>query len=114
MHYIAPQFSLSMVRQRYQLQFSGGVGYQMYADKSKVYGKPRDVSMNKMAANLAFAGEYFISSRWGASARLNWLASGSDTYSVKYHGEKWNVEEPKTGTGYFGQLSLTFGLNYHF
>lgn len=114
MHYIAPQIALSFVRNSYQLQLSGGAGYQMYADKSKVYGKPRDVSMNKMAGNLSFSGEYFLSSNWGVSARVNWLSSSSDTYSVKYHDKKWNVEEPKTGSGYFGQLSLLFGINFHF
>ena len=114
MHYMAPQVSLTMVKKHYQLQLAGGIGYQFYKDKSKVYGKPRDVSMNKLAGNLALSGEYFLTSHWGASARLNWLASSTETYSVKYHDEKWNVEKPKTGTGYFGQLSLVFGLNYHF
>ena len=114
MHYMAPQVSLTMVKKHYQLQLAGGIGYQFYKDKSKVYGKPRDVSMDKLAGNLTLSGEYFLTSHWGASARLNWLASSTETYSVKYHDEKWNVENPKTGTGYFGQLSLVFGLNYHF
>lgn len=114
MHYIAPQVALTMVQKHYQLQFSGGVGYQLYHDKSTVYDKPRKVSMSKLAGNLALSGEYFLTSHWGASARLNWLASSSESYSVKYHNEKWDVENPKTGTGYFGQLSLLFGLNYHF
>ena len=48
--------------------------------------------MDKLAGNLALSGEYFLTSHWGASARLNWLASSTETYSVKYHDEKWNVE----------------------
>lgn len=114
MHYLAPQISLSLMREHYQIQFSGGVGYQFYRDKSTVYDKPRDVSMNKLAGNLALAGEYYLSRHWGVSGRLNWLASSSERYSVEYHDQKWNVENPASGTGYFGQLSLTFGLNYHF
>ncbi len=99
MHYVAPQLSLSMVKEQYQIQLTGGIGYQFYKDKSEVYGKPRNVSMNKFAGNLALSGEYFLASHWGVSARLNWLASSSETYSVKYHGERWNVESPKTGVG---------------
>lgn len=114
MHYLAPQLSLTLMRKHYQLQFSGGVGYQFYRDKSTVYGNPRDVSMNKFAGNLALSGEYYLSRHWGVSGRLNWLGSSSERYSVEYHDQKWNVENPPSGTGYFGQLSLTFGLNYHF
>ncbi|WP_291528833.1 hypothetical protein [Bacteroides sp. UBA939] len=114
MNYLAPQMSLSVMREHFQLQLSGGVGYQFYRDKSTVYDKPRDVSMNKFAANLALSGEYYLAEDWGISARLNWLTSESERYSVKYHGTKWNVEDPKTGTGHFGQLSLSFGINYHF
>lgn len=55
-----------------------------------------------------------MSSHWGASARVNWLASSSESYSVKYHNVEWDVESPRAGSGYFGQLSLLFGLNYHF
>lgn len=114
MNYLAPQLSLSLMRRHYQLQLAGGVGYQFYRDKSRVYDKPRDVSMNKLAGNLAFAGEYYLSRHWGVSGRLNWMASSSESYSAEYHGREWQVEKPETGTGYFGQLSLTFGLNYHF
>lgn len=114
MHYLSPQISLSVVKRYYQVQLAGGVGYQFYKDRSRVYDKPRNVSMNKFAGNLSLTGEYFLSSHWGVSARLNWLSSGSKTYSVKYHDKEWNVESPQTGTGYFGQLSLLFGLNYHF
>lgn len=114
MNYLAPQLSLSLMRKHYQLQLSGGVGYQFYRDKSRVYDKPRDVSMNKFAGNLALSGEYYLSRHWGVSGRLNWLASSSERYSVDYHDQEWKVEKPATGTGYFGQLSLTFGLNYHF
>lgn len=114
MHYLAPQVSLTLMRKQYQIQFSGGVGYQFYRDKSRVYDKPRDVSMNKLAGNLALAGEYYLARHWGISGRLNWLVSSSERYSVEYHGRKWEVVNPSTGSGYFGQLSLTFGLNYHF
>lgn len=113
-HYIAPQIALAMVKEHYSLQLSGGAGYQFYKDRSKVYGKPRKVSMNKLAGNLALSGEYFLNGNWGISGRLNWLISDSEVYSVKYHSETWNVEKGKDGTGYFGQLSLLFGLNYHF
>lgn len=114
MHYLAPQIALSMVRKHYLLQLSGGLGYQFYRDKSTVYDKPRKVSMSKFAGNLALSGEYFLTNNWGASARLNWLSSSSNTYSVEYNDDEWHIEMPKTGSGYFGQLSLTFGLNYHF
>ena len=66
MHYMAPQISLTMVKKHYQLQLAGGIGYQFYKDKSKVYGKPRDVSMDKLAGNLALSGEYFLTSHWGS------------------------------------------------
>ena len=46
MHYFAPQLALFMVKQKYNLSLSTGVGYQHYKDKSFVYGKPRDVSMS--------------------------------------------------------------------
>lgn len=114
MHYMAPQVALTMVQKHYQLQFSGGIGYQLYRDKSTVYDKPRKVTMSKFAGNLSLSGEYFLSSHWGASARVNWLASSSESYSVKYHNVEWDVESPRAGSGYFGQLSLLFGLNYHF
>lgn len=113
-HYFAPQLTLTYLQKHYQIQFSGGVGYQLYADKSTVFDKPRDVSMNKFAGNLALSGEYYLSRHWGVSGRLNWMASSSERYSVDYHNTTWKVEHPKTGTGYFGQFSLTFGLNYHF
>lgn len=113
-HYIAPQIALAMVKKHYSLQLSGGAGYQFYKDRSKVYDKSRKVSMNKLAGNLAFSGEYFLNGNWGISGRLNWVISDSEAYSVKYHGETWNVKNAKDGTGYFGQLSLLFGLNYHF
>ncbi len=114
MHYLAPQLVWAYVQKRYQIQFSDGLGYQFYHDKSTVYGKPRKVSMNKWAANLALSGEYYLTRHWGVSGRLNWLISGSERYSVDYHNEHWEVKHPNTGSGYFGQLSLTFGLNYHF
>lgn len=114
MHYLAPQLGLAYVQERYRIQFSGGVGYQLYNDKSTVYDQPRKVLMNKWAVNLALSGEYYLTQHWGVSGRLNWLISSSEDYSVEYHDEHWNVEHPKTGNGDFGQLSLTFGLNYHF
>lgn len=113
-HYLAPQLALSLVQPRYLLQLAGGIGYQWYHDRSTVYDRPRKVSMGKLAGNLALTGEYFLTGHWGASARLNWLASSSGSYLVEYHNETWQVWNPKSGTGYFGQLSLLFGINYHF
>lgn len=114
MHYIALQAGMFYFQKHYMLQLAGGVGYQLYNDKSIVYGKSRDVSMNKLACHLSCGGEYFLTQCWGLSARLNWLISSSDSYSVDYNGQHWQVDNPKTGGGYFGQLSLLFGLNFHF
>ena len=93
-----------------------GVGYQHYKDKSFVYGKPRDVSMNKLAYNLSAGGEYRLSPLVGISAKLNWIVTSSESYSVRYHGQKWQVESPELsgGGGCFSQLSLLFGMNLHF
>ena len=116
MHYIAPQIALFMVKQKYNLSLSTGVGYQYYKDKSFVYDKPRDVSMNKLAYNLSAGGEYLLSSHVGISAKLTWIVTSSESYSVKYHGQKWQVESPELngGGGCFSQLSLLFGMNFHF
>lgn len=116
MHYIAPQIALFMVKQKYNLSVSTGLGYQHYKDKSFVYDKPRDVSMNKLAYNLSAGGEYLLSSHVGLSAKLNWIVTSSDSYSVKYHGQKWQVDSPvlSGGGGCFSQLSLLFGINFHF
>lgn len=114
MHYVAAQIGVFFFYKRGLWQVSAGPGYQVYKDKSTVYGKPRDVSMNKLAFNLSGGGEYFLSRHWGLSARLNWVLSSSEAYSVDYHGEHWQVNDPQTGGGYFGQLSLLFGVNYHF
>lgn len=114
MHYLAPQLGLFFFQNRYQIQLSTGIGYQFYSNKSQVYGKPRDVSMDKLAGNISLIGEYFLAKQWGLSAKLNWLISDSERYKVSYHGNSWEVEHPQTGEGYFGQLSLIFGLNYHF
>ena len=109
MHYFAPQFALFMVKPKYNLSLSTGVGYQHYKDKSFVYGKPRDVSMNKLAYNLSAGGEYRLSP-------LDWIVTSSESYSVRYHGQKWQVESPELsgGGGCFSQLSLLFGMNLHF
>ena len=114
MHYVAAQVGVFFFHKRGMWQVSAGPGYQIYKDKSTVYGKPRNVSMNKLAFNLSGGGEYFLSRHWGLSARLNWILSSSEAYSVDYHGELWQVDNPQTGGGYFGQLSLLFGVNYHF
>ncbi len=114
MHYLALQLGVFFFHKHGMWQVSAGPGYQFYADKSTVYGKPRDVSMNKLAFNLSGGGEYFLSRHWGLSARLNWILSSSEAYSVDYHSEHWQVNDPETGKGYFGQLSLLFGVNYHF
>ncbi|MGI6815307.1 hypothetical protein ACFX5L_02030 [Bacteroides sp. KG123] len=114
LNYLAPQIGLFFLRNNYRIQLSAGAGYQFYMDKSVVYDKPRKVSMDKPACNFALAGEYLLTRRWGVSARCNWVLSDSERYSVVYYGEHWKVEHPDTGEGCFGQLSLTFGLNYHF
>lgn len=116
MNYIAPQIALFMVKQKYILSLSTGLGCQFYKDKSTVYDKPRNVSMNKLAYNLSAGGEYLFSSHLGVSANLNWIVTRSESYSVQYHGQKWQVESPElsSGGGCFSQLSLLFGLNYHF
>lgn len=116
MHYVAPQIALFMVKQKYNLSLSTGLGYQHYKDKSYVYDKPRDVSMNKLAYNLSAGGEYLLSSHIGVSAKLNWIVTSSESYSVRYHGQKWQVESPEMsgGGGCFSQLTLLFGMNFHF
>lgn len=116
MHYIAPQIALFMVKPKYNLSVSTGLGYQLYKDKSVVYDKPRNVSMNKLGYNLSASGEYLLSSHVGVSAKLNWIVTSSKSYSVSYHGRTWQVETPELsdGGGCFSQLSLSLGLNYHF
>ncbi|WP_321335371.1 transporter [uncultured Bacteroides sp.] len=116
MNYFAPQLGLFMVKQKYNLSLSMGIGYQFYKNKSAVYNKPRNVSMNKAAYNLSAAGEYLLSPKWGVSAKLDWIMSSSDSYSVKYHGQTWQVELPDSseGGGDYSRLSLVVGLNYHF
>lgn len=114
MHYLAPQFGVFFIQNHYQIQAATGIGYQFYHNKSSVYEKPREISMNRLAFNLSLSGEYFLTRQWGVSAQLNWLVSSSERYQVEYHNQTFEVEYPRTGYGYFGQLSLLFGLNYHF
>lgn len=116
MHYIAPQISLFMVKQKFNLSVSTGLGYQFYRNKSIVYDNPRDVSMNKLAYNLSLGGEYLLCPHVGISTKLNWIVTDSERYSVTYHGQKWQVDSPELteGGGCFSQLSLLLGLNYHF
>ncbi|ADV44221.1 hypothetical protein [Bacteroides helcogenes] len=116
MHYIAPQAAFYYVKPQYSFSAGVGVGYQLYKDKSTVFDKPRDVSMNKLAFNISAGGEYLFTSHVGIAVKLNWITSGSDTYSVKYHGREWQVETPQLsdGGGAFSQLSFLIGLNFHF
>lgn len=114
MHYLAPQLTVTFLQKHYQLQFAGGGGYQFYRDRSEVYAKSRKVSMSKLAGNFSCLGEYYIARHWGVSSRLNWLYSSSGSYSVDYHDVVWEVEPGNGKKSYFGQLSLTFGVNYHF
>lgn len=114
MHYLAPQLGVFFFGQHCLFQLSAGVGYQLYANHSTVFDKPRKVTMNKLACNLSGGGEYLLTPQWGISARLNWIISSSESYKVTYHGEHWKVEHPDTGEGYFGRLSLLLGVNYHF
>lgn len=115
-HYIAPQIALFYVKEKYNLSVSTGLGYQFYKDKSIVFDKPRDVSMNKLAYNLSAGGEYRFARHVGISAKLNWIVTSSESYSVEYHGKKWQVESPELadGGGCFSQLSLLLGMNIHF
>ena len=66
--------------------------------------------------NLSAGGEYRLSPLVGISAKLNWIVTSSESYSVRYHGQKWQVESPELsgGGGCFSQLSLLFGMNLHF
>ena len=114
LHYIAPQFGLFGGRDRWLWQASVGAGYQFFKNHSRVYGRDRRVSMNKLAANLSAGGEYAFTHHWAVALRLHWLLSTSDRYNVSYHDEHWNVEHPATGEGYFGQLSLQAGLAWRF
>ena len=114
LHYIAPQFGLFGGRGRWLWQASVGAGYQFFKNHSRVYGRDRRVSMNKLAANLSAGGEYAFARHWAVALRLHWLLSTSDRYNVAYHDEHWNVEHPATGEGYFGQLSLQAGLAWRF
>lgn len=116
MHYIAPQIALFFVKEKYNLSLSTGLGCQFYKDRSIVFDKPRDVSMNKLAYNLSAGGEYRFARHFGISARLNWIVTASESYSVRYHGQKWQVESPELagGGGCFSQLSLLMGMNIHF
>lgn len=114
LHYLAPQFGLFGGRGRWLWQTSLGAGYQFFKNRSQVYGRDRRVSMNKLAANLSAGGEYAFARHWAVALRLHWLLSTADRYRVTYHDEHWNVEQPKTGTGYFGQLSLQAGLAWRF
>ena len=68
------------------------------------------------AYNLSAGGEYRLSPLVGISAKLNWIVTSSESYSVRYHGQKWQVESPELsgGGGCFSQLSLLFGMNLHF
>lgn len=113
MNYLAPQVGLSFRKSRFQLNSSLGLGYQFYKDKSEVFGKPRKVSINRVAFNLAFDAEYRLSPHWGLAARLNWILSHAENYRVDYHGETWWVHQPD-GYGTFHQLGLLLGVNLHF
>ena len=75
MNYIAPQIALFYVKQKFNLSLSTGLGYQLYKDKSLVYDKPRNVSMNKLAYNLSAGGEYLFSQHIGISAKVNWIVT---------------------------------------
>lgn len=115
MHYIAPQIGLFIIKKRFNFTLSTGLGWQAYTDKSTVFNKPRKVLMNKLAYNLSASGEFLICSHFGVSAKINWIASDSESYSVKYHGKKWDVNMPEKsgGGGFFSQLSALIGFRFH-
>ena len=114
MHYIAPQFGVFFIEKYFQIQAATGIGYQLYKNKSTVYDKPREVEINRMAGNFSLSGEYFLSRQIGVSAQLNWVISSASSYQTKYHDQTWEVIHPKSGYGDFSQLSVLFGLNFHF
>lgn len=71
------------------------------------------ILMHYIAPQLAL---FSLSPLVGISAKLNWIVTSSESYSVRYHGQKWQVESPELsgGGGCFSQLSLLFGMNLHF
>ena len=94
LHYIAPQFGLFGGRGRWLWQASVGAGYQFFKNHSRVYGRDRRVSMNKLAANLSAGGEYAFTHHWAVALRLHWLLSTSDRYNVSYHdGENATIRD---------------------
>lgn len=115
-HFLAPQLSVCFSSAPFLWGVSAGVGYQLYANHGSIYDRPRRLSMNKVAGNIRLEGTWLFSQRWGLSARLNYIHAFSDSYTVRYHGESWEVRP-----GYnlddavwydISQLSLSLGLHY--
>lgn len=115
-HYFAPQFSMHWMKRLFSLHFTFGTGYQLYADNSTVYAKPRKVSMNKWAANVGIGGEYRPFTHWGIGAKVNYILAASGQYSVRYHDQEWEVmpHYPLGGSDDISQLSISAGIHYHF
>lgn len=114
MHTLSLQLGLFLVRNRFQVQLAAGPGVTFYRDHSTVYGKPREVSAQGVALDVALAGEYFLHRHWGVSARLGWTLTPVGRYSVGYHDETTTVDLPSGTGGTLGALALLFGINYHF
>ncbi len=71
-------------------------------------------SMNKLAYNLSAGGEYRLSPLVGISAKLNWIVTSSESYSVRYHGQKWQVESPELSGGGGCFLPIILIVRYEF
>lgn len=118
-HYFAPQYSIHYFTPAFRWEFSMGCGYQLYADHSTVYQRPRKVTMNKLAGNFGLRGEYRLFRQWGFSAGISYILAFSDSYSVRYHGEEWEVipgyrSNKENRVKDISQLSVSAGIHYHF
>ncbi len=55
--------------------------------------------MNKLAYNLSAGGEYLFFPTYRNLCKGELIVTSSDSYSVKYHGQKWQVESPELNGG---------------
>lgn len=120
LHYITPllpQMGFCKSGTRYAFFLTAGIGAQTYSDASTVYGKSRDVKTGgRIALNIGANAEYCFTPRWGVSARMDLLNSGSYSYRVTYHGQRWLVDKSSVAdfNSSYNQISLKIGINYHF
>lgn len=117
-NYLAPQFSLHLINETMCWHLTLGYGYQWYRDAGTVYGKPRKVTMNKIAGNIGLGGEYRLPRHWGIRAGINYIIACSDSYSVRYREETWEVRphyrKSENSLDDISQMSVFAGLSYHF